>query len=99
MRHSVEYNISSSGEYSNMIGEYSASPYDQVFQKETKYGMNFLCWHNQDYLYSEKIFLYSKLLMLMWICSSTLQENVVFIYLNEYFSIEVSIYLTCKYLI
>jgi len=38
MRHSVEYNISSSGENSRMIGEYSssysASPEHQVFQRE-----------------------------------------------------------------
>jgi hypothetical protein len=38
MRHSVEYNISSSGENSTMIEEYtrsySASPEHQVFQRE-----------------------------------------------------------------
>jgi hypothetical protein len=38
MRHIMEYNISSSGENSTMIGEYrssySASPLDRVFQRE-----------------------------------------------------------------
>jgi len=48
---------------------------------------------------NEKIFLYFKHFMLMYICSSTLQENVIFKYLNEYFSIDFPIYLTCIYLI
>jgi len=37
--------------------------------------------------------------MLIYICSSTLQENVIFKYLNEYFSIEFPIYLNSIYVI
>jgi len=48
---------------------------------------------------NKKIFLYCKFLVLMYICSSTLQENVIFIYLNVYLVIQFSIYLTCTKLI
>jgi len=79
-------------EYSS---SYSASAETKCLKGKTKCGRSFCAGTSRISDMNEKMFLYSTFLKLLYILSSKLQGNVIFLYLNKYYPIDFSIYLTC----